>query len=38
MKLRVEGGEYEADTLPRLLWEVLRHRCWHLMNGDGWVD
>jgi len=37
-RLVVSAGEYYADTLPRLVLEVLRHRTWHLLRGDGWVD
>ena len=37
-RLVVADGEYAADTLPRLVLEVLRHRTWHLLHGDGWVD
>jgi hypothetical protein len=37
-RLVVSAGEYYADTLPRLVVEVLRHRAWHLFRGDGWVD
>ena len=38
MKLIVPEGEYEADTLLGLVWEVLKHRTWHLFQGHGWVD
>ena len=38
MKLTVPEGEYEADTLFGLLWQVFRHRTWHLFQGHGWVD
>jgi hypothetical protein len=36
--LQVPQGIYEAETLPALLWEVLRHRFWHWRGGEGWVD
>lgn len=38
MRLITEAGAYEAPTLMSLLWEVLKHRTWHLLHGDGWVD
>ena len=38
MKLIVPEGSYEGPTLFRLLVEVLKHRTWHLLRGDGWVD
>lgn len=37
-RLVVSAGEYAADTLSGLVLEVLRHRTWHLLRGDGWVD
>lgn len=38
MKLQTDQGTYEAPTLGRLLWLVLKHRLWHLRRGDGWTD
>lgn len=38
MKLIVEEGSYEADSLLSLLVEVFKHRFWHWRRGDGWVD
>lgn len=29
------ASTYEAPTLARLLWAVLKHRAWHLVRGDG---
>ena len=37
-KLPVRGGWYQADNLFILLWEVLKHRFWHLKNHKRWVD
>ena len=37
-KLKVPAGSYEADSLPRLLWEVFKHRCWHLWKHKKWMD
>jgi hypothetical protein len=36
--LVVKAGSYEAESLPRLLWEVFCHRLWHWWRGDGWID
>lgn len=38
MKLTVPEGDYEAPTLTRLLWELVKHRTWHLLRGEGWRD
>jgi len=38
MKLIVNAGYYEANSLVMLLWEVLKHRCWHLINHRRWID
>jgi hypothetical protein len=38
VKLVVDDGEYESDTLLGLILEILRHRLWHLCRGDGWID
>ena len=38
MKLTVDDGTYESETLAGLILEVLRHRFWHWRNGDGWRD
>jgi len=38
VKLIVGSGSYEAPTLLSLLWEVFKHRTWHLFHGEGWVD
>jgi len=38
MKLIVKAGYYEADTLSRLLYEVFKHRCWHLLKHRKWMD
>ena len=31
-------GWYMAKTRVRLLYEVLKHRLFHWVRGDGWVD
>ena len=38
MKLIVNAGYYQADTLVRIIWEVFKHRCWHLMHHRKWID
>ena len=38
-KLLIQGvGNYTADTLPELIWIVFKHRCQHLLRGEGWRD
>jgi len=37
-KLIVSAGYYESNNLLFLLVDVIKHRTWHLINGDGWVD
>ncbi len=38
-KLLIHGvGNYTADTLTELFWIVLKHRCQHLLKGEGWRD
>lgn len=42
MKLIVEAGSYEVAgsryPLLRLLAEVVKHRTWHWLRGDGFRD
>jgi hypothetical protein len=38
MKLIVKAGEYEADSLLSLIFEVLKHRAWHLFKHGKWMD
>ena len=33
-----ESGNYTADSLTELIWIVLKHRCQHLLKGEGWSD
>ena len=33
-----ESGTYTADSFTELIWIVLKHRCQHLLKGDGWHD
>ena len=38
-KLLVKGvGNYGADSLIELYWIVFKHRCEHLLKGEGWRD
>jgi hypothetical protein len=37
-KLIVEEGFYESDSLTSLIFEVLKHRFWHLRNHGKWMD
>ena len=33
-----DSGSYTADSFPKFIWSVLRHRLQHLCNGEGWRD
>ena len=33
-----ESGNYTADSLTKLIWIVFKHRCQHLLKGDGRRD
>ena len=38
-KLVVKGsGTYTADSFTELIWIVLKHRCQHVLRGEGWRD
>ena len=38
-KLVVKGsGTYTADSFTELIWIVLKHRCQHVLKGEGWRD
>ena len=38
-KLVVKGsGSYTADSFTELIWIVLKHRCQHVLKGEGWRD
>lgn len=36
--LIVGKGTYMASSLPKLLFEMFKHRCWHLYKDRKWVD
>ena len=31
-------GNYTEDSLIKLIWIVFKHRCQHLLAGEGWRD
>ena len=33
-----DSGTYTADSFTELIWIVLKHRCQHLLKGDGFID
>ena len=33
-----ESGNYTADSLTELIWIVFKHRCQHLLKGEGLRD
>lgn len=37
-KLKVPAGTYESNNIFKLLWEVFKHRCWHLIKHKKWID
>ena len=37
-KYECSAGVYESDTLFGLLWEMLKHRFWHLRKHGRWMD
>ena len=34
----VPAGSYEANSIMGLVWEVFKHRCWHLFKHGRWID
>jgi hypothetical protein len=34
----VKEGSYAEDSLIKLIWIVLKHRCHHFLKGEGWHD
>ena len=32
------SGSYTADSFLELIWIVFKHRCQHLLKGDGFID
>jgi len=37
-KLVVNAGSYAEDSLIKLFWIILIHRCQHFLKGEGWQD
>ena len=35
---KVPAGEYTSNSLIGLVWEVLKHRTWHLFKHGRWMD
>ena len=35
---KVSAGEYTSDSFIGLLWEIFKHRCWHLWKHGKWID
>ena len=33
-----DSGNYTAESLTELIWTVFKHRCQHLLSGEGWRD
>ena len=33
-----DAGVYTADSFTELIWIVFKHRCEHLLRGEGWRD
>ena len=33
-----DSGIYTADSFTELIWIVFKHRCQHLLSGEGWRD
>jgi len=33
-----DSGSYTADSFLELIWIVFKHRCQHLLKGDGFID
>ena len=31
-------GSYTENSLIKLIWIVLKHRCQHFLNREGWRD
>ena len=31
-------GCYTENSLTKLIWIVLKHRCYHFFQGEGWID
>ena len=37
-KLKVPAGTYKSNNIFSLLWEVLKHRTYHLFKHKRWMD
>ena len=36
--LLIGAGVYSSDSFIGLLWEILKHRTWHLFEHGKWMD
>jgi len=37
-ELKVPTGIYTSNNIFSLMWEVFKHRCWHLFKHGRWMD
>ena len=37
-KYECNAGTYESESFIGLLWEIFKHRCWHLWKHGKWID
>ena len=37
-KYTCDAGEYTSDSLWGLIFEILKHRTWHLFKHGKWID
>ena len=37
-KYMCDAGYYISDSFVGLMWEIFKHRCWHLWNHGKWID
>ena len=37
-KYTCDVGEYTSDSLWGLVFEILKHRTWHLFKHSRWID
>jgi hypothetical protein len=37
-KYTCDAGEYTAESFWGLVWEILKHRTWHLFKHGKWID
>ena len=37
-QIRVTDGTYSSNNIFQLMWEVFKHRLWHLIKHGRWRD